>query len=99
MHLLDVAWGWVNLALTLFECVILPALILVGCYVYLQRSAATHFGIAGEFEREGNLAQALKHYELAAKYAKRSGEGNAAKAKAAEVRGRMAAHDEAREEQ
>ena len=88
MHSLAAAGFWLDLGLDLLEYVILPVLVLVGLYVFLQRSASTHFGVAGEFEREGNLAEAARHYDLAARYAKVPAQKKAARAKEAEVRGR-----------
>lgn len=41
---------------------------LTGALVYVLRSPGTHFGIAQQYEKEGNVSAALKHYRLAAKY-------------------------------
>ena len=86
---LERAGDWVQFAMTLWFYVIMPLAIIAGSWIYLQRNAATQFGIGRDYENEGNLEEALKHYERAARAAAGRPESLAAKAKVDELRARM----------
>lgn len=82
---LEQAWMWAQTALSIWWYVILPVLVLAGCYVYIKRSPHVNCGIAREYEEEGNLEQALQYYRRAAHYGEGRPEGKPAQARIPEI--------------
>ena len=85
MGFLETAWGLVSMVMGIWFYLILPVLVIAGCYVYVRRSPHISYGIARELEDEGKLEEALKYYRRAAENGRGKPEGRVAEEKVAEL--------------
>jgi len=85
------AWCWLALvAGHLEEILFLLGLLatLTGALVYVLRNPGTHFGIAQQYEEDGRVTAALKHYGPAAKYGAGRIEGRVSQTRIGELAAR-----------